>query len=224
MTFCKIKRKKKTTQAPQTPDCTFLLILRLFVLLVHFFSLSVKQLHVFTLFCLHKDRLFFFHKDRHYLGFVSQWLPPFTFVLASLDSPKSTIQLSGITECPSNKTYFDCNASPDWTSRTPVQLRCGTSQTDLVCIQLFSMPHFFFILYFINDTVQHSISEKAIVTNNSHFSFFLSSFFFTNGFNLLPVSLQFHLFTFLFVFIVFMWEFSRDVPPTEIWFKFTNKK
>uniref|UniRef100_A0A8C9F1F9 Mucin 2, oligomeric mucus/gel-forming n=1 Tax=Pavo cristatus TaxID=9049 RepID=A0A8C9F1F9_PAVCR len=36
-----------------------------------------------------------------------------------------------ITECPSNKTYFDCNASPDWTSRTPVQLRCGTSQTDL---------------------------------------------------------------------------------------------
>uniref|UniRef100_A0A8V0ZX22 Mucin 2, oligomeric mucus/gel-forming n=1 Tax=Gallus gallus TaxID=9031 RepID=A0A8V0ZX22_CHICK len=29
-----------------------------------------------------------------------------------------------ITECPSNKTYFDCNASPDWTSRTPVQLRC----------------------------------------------------------------------------------------------------
>lgn len=177
MTFCKIKRKKKTTQAPQTPDCTFLLILRLFVLLVHFFSLSVKQLHVFTLFCLHKDRLFFFHKDKHYLGFVSQWLPPFTFVLASLDSPKSTIQLSGITECPSNKTYFDCNASPDWTSRTPVQLRCGTSQTDLVCIQLFSMPHFFFILYFINDTVQHSISEKAIVTNNSHFSFFLSSFF-----------------------------------------------
>lgn len=36
---------------------------------------------------------------------------------------------------------------------------------------------FFFILYYINDTVQHSISEKAIVTNNSHFSFFLSSFF-----------------------------------------------
>uniref|UniRef100_A0A8C2YFS8 Mucin 2, oligomeric mucus/gel-forming n=1 Tax=Coturnix japonica TaxID=93934 RepID=A0A8C2YFS8_COTJA len=36
-----------------------------------------------------------------------------------------------ITECPSNKIYFDCNASPDGTSRTPVQLRCGTSQTDL---------------------------------------------------------------------------------------------
>nr|AGD81026.1 mucin 2 [Gallus gallus] len=42
-----------------------------------------------------------------------------------------TMRMKSITECPSNKTYFDCNASPDWTSRTPVQLRCGTSQTDL---------------------------------------------------------------------------------------------
>uniref|UniRef100_G1N9C5 Mucin 2, oligomeric mucus/gel-forming n=1 Tax=Meleagris gallopavo TaxID=9103 RepID=G1N9C5_MELGA len=30
-----------------------------------------------------------------------------------------------ITECPSNKTYFDCNASPDWTSRTPVECVSG---------------------------------------------------------------------------------------------------
>uniref|UniRef100_A0A8B9FLX0 Mucin 2, oligomeric mucus/gel-forming n=2 Tax=Amazona TaxID=12929 RepID=A0A8B9FLX0_9PSIT len=35
-----------------------------------------------------------------------------------------------VTECSSNKTYFDCNASPSWNSQTPVQLSCHTPQTD----------------------------------------------------------------------------------------------
>uniref|UniRef100_A0A8C8ALX0 Mucin 2, oligomeric mucus/gel-forming n=1 Tax=Otus sunia TaxID=257818 RepID=A0A8C8ALX0_9STRI len=32
--------------------------------------------------------------------------------------------------CSSNKRYFDCNASPTWTSQTPVQLSCHTPRTD----------------------------------------------------------------------------------------------
>uniref|UniRef100_U3IKI8 Mucin 2, oligomeric mucus/gel-forming n=1 Tax=Anas platyrhynchos platyrhynchos TaxID=8840 RepID=U3IKI8_ANAPP len=39
-------------------------------------------------------------------------------------------RVKSITECPSNKTYFDCNTSPNWSSQTPIQLRCGTPQTD----------------------------------------------------------------------------------------------
>ncbi|XP_035395118.1 mucin-2 [Cygnus atratus] len=40
------------------------------------------------------------------------------------------MRMKSITECPSNKTYFDCNTSPNWSSQTPIQLRCGTPQTD----------------------------------------------------------------------------------------------
>ncbi|XP_021257809.1 mucin-2 [Numida meleagris] len=50
---------------------------------------------------------------------------------AKVQCTSVTMRMKSITECTSNKTYFDCNASPDWTSRTPVQLRCGTSQIDL---------------------------------------------------------------------------------------------
>ncbi|XP_072194944.1 mucin-2 [Excalfactoria chinensis] len=50
---------------------------------------------------------------------------------AKVQCTSVTMRMKSITVCPSNKTYLDCNASPDWTSRTPVQLRCGTSQTDL---------------------------------------------------------------------------------------------
>uniref|UniRef100_A0A663EVC6 Mucin 2, oligomeric mucus/gel-forming n=1 Tax=Aquila chrysaetos chrysaetos TaxID=223781 RepID=A0A663EVC6_AQUCH len=36
----------------------------------------------------------------------------------------------GDKKCSSNKMYFDCNASPKWTSQTPLQLSCHTPRTD----------------------------------------------------------------------------------------------
>ncbi|XP_052548647.1 mucin-2 isoform X11 [Tympanuchus pallidicinctus] len=50
---------------------------------------------------------------------------------AKVQCTSVTMTMKSVTECSSNKTYFDCNTSPDWTSQTPVQLRCGASQTDL---------------------------------------------------------------------------------------------
>ncbi|XP_048806082.1 mucin-2 isoform X2 [Lagopus muta] len=50
---------------------------------------------------------------------------------AKVQCTSVTTTMKSVTECSSNKTYFDCNTSPDWTSQTPVQLRCGASQTDL---------------------------------------------------------------------------------------------
>ncbi|OXB72765.1 UNVERIFIED_CONTAM: hypothetical protein H355_006208, partial [Colinus virginianus] len=50
---------------------------------------------------------------------------------AKVQCTSVTMRMKSITECTSNKTYFDCNAFPGWTSQTPVQLRCGTSQNDL---------------------------------------------------------------------------------------------
>ncbi|XP_061236401.1 mucin-2 [Neopsephotus bourkii] len=41
-----------------------------------------------------------------------------------------TARMQSVTECSSNKTYFDCDSSPSWNSQTPVQLSCHTPQTD----------------------------------------------------------------------------------------------
>uniref|UniRef100_A0A672TM53 Mucin 2, oligomeric mucus/gel-forming n=1 Tax=Strigops habroptila TaxID=2489341 RepID=A0A672TM53_STRHB len=49
---------------------------------------------------------------------------------AKVQCTSVTIRMQSVTECSSNKTYFDCNASPSWTSQTPVQLSCHTPQTD----------------------------------------------------------------------------------------------
>ncbi|XP_009978300.1 PREDICTED: mucin-2-like, partial [Tauraco erythrolophus] len=49
---------------------------------------------------------------------------------AKVQCTSVTITLKNEEECSSNKTYFDCSASPNWTSRTPVQLSCHTPQTD----------------------------------------------------------------------------------------------
>ncbi|XP_051660279.1 mucin-2 isoform X50 [Manacus candei] len=40
------------------------------------------------------------------------------------------IRMKSVEECSSNKTFFDCDASSKWTSQTPVQLSCHTSQTN----------------------------------------------------------------------------------------------
>ncbi|XP_056210496.1 mucin-2 [Falco biarmicus] len=49
---------------------------------------------------------------------------------AKVQCTSVTIRTKGATECSSNKTYFDCNASPKWSSQTPIQLSCHTPQTD----------------------------------------------------------------------------------------------
>ncbi|XP_074004839.1 LOW QUALITY PROTEIN: mucin-2 [Numenius arquata] len=49
---------------------------------------------------------------------------------AKVQCTSVTIRTKIATECSSNKTYFDCNASPHWTSQTPVQLSCHTRATD----------------------------------------------------------------------------------------------
>ncbi|XP_040464782.1 mucin-2 [Falco naumanni] len=49
---------------------------------------------------------------------------------AKVQCTSVTMRTKGATECSSNKTYFDCNASPKWSSQTPIQLSCHTPQTD----------------------------------------------------------------------------------------------
>ncbi|XP_009326862.1 PREDICTED: mucin-2 [Pygoscelis adeliae] len=49
---------------------------------------------------------------------------------AKVQCTSVTIRTKNATECSSNKMYFDCNASPKWTSQTPVQLGCHTPRTD----------------------------------------------------------------------------------------------
>ncbi|XP_049676662.1 mucin-2 isoform X7 [Accipiter gentilis] len=49
---------------------------------------------------------------------------------AKVQCTSVTIKMKNTTECSSNKMYFDCNASPKWTSQTPLQLSCHTPRTD----------------------------------------------------------------------------------------------
>ncbi|XP_074904761.1 mucin-2 [Buteo buteo] len=49
---------------------------------------------------------------------------------AKVQCTSVTIKMKSTTECSSNKMYFDCNASPKWTSQTPLQLSCHTPRTD----------------------------------------------------------------------------------------------
>ncbi|XP_052666587.1 mucin-2 [Harpia harpyja] len=49
---------------------------------------------------------------------------------AKVQCTSVTIKIKSTTECSSNKMYFDCNASPKWTSQTPLQLSCHTPRTD----------------------------------------------------------------------------------------------
>ncbi|KAM9605089.1 mucin-2 isoform 4-T4 [Morphnus guianensis] len=49
---------------------------------------------------------------------------------AKVQCTSVTIKMKSTTECSSSKMYFDCNASPKWTSQTPLQLSCHTPRTD----------------------------------------------------------------------------------------------
>ncbi|XP_064309329.1 mucin-2 [Phalacrocorax carbo] len=49
---------------------------------------------------------------------------------AKVQCTSVTIRMKSAMECSSNKTYFDCNTSPKWMLRMPVQLSCHTPRTD----------------------------------------------------------------------------------------------
>lgn len=151
------KYNKKTPYNPTSkPKRTLSIwILHLFGLCGIFF-LFMWNVYAFWLCSVFTEPLFFIRIVIPWDFRLSNYHLSHTFLLPFLDSSKPPMYLSDTTECSSNKMYFDCNASPKWTSQTPLQLSCHTPRTDHVCIQFFSMSCFLYSVFF----KWHSATQK----------------------------------------------------------------